>query len=262
MPAGDASRMASDLVTAKAEAGTHPPPSLSDAAIEYETHRIGLPYLSILAFAVGIVTGLGADGVPEPDRFRAQSVVPRAIRLPVRRQPVHAAQPVGTVGHSRAGDRGGGRHVSRDEVRARGTRAWRARDHGRHLLPGRRHPPGRRPREVASLGYCDRQRGGGRAGGPDHSDRLGARLDFGPGGSHSAGAAHQARGGRCGSRDRGDVQHADRRRHVCGRADDAGSQCPDLSAGGDRDRNRDLYRPPVFWRAAGFHRAAAAARQH
>src|SRR5689334_18653288 len=25
-----------------------------------ETHRIGLPYLSILAFAVGIVTGLGA----------------------------------------------------------------------------------------------------------------------------------------------------------------------------------------------------------
>ena len=60
MPAGDASSTAPDLMTAKAEAGAHPPPDVSTAAVEYETRRIGLPYLSVLAFVVGIVTGLGA----------------------------------------------------------------------------------------------------------------------------------------------------------------------------------------------------------
>ena len=60
MPAGDASSTVSDLVTTKAEAGAHPPPNYSTAAMEIETRRIGLPYLSVLAFAVGIVTGLGA----------------------------------------------------------------------------------------------------------------------------------------------------------------------------------------------------------
>jgi CIC family chloride channel protein len=62
MPAGHPNSTASDLATVKdgVDAAAHPRPSFSTAAAEDEIRRIGLPLLSMLAFVVGVVSGLGA----------------------------------------------------------------------------------------------------------------------------------------------------------------------------------------------------------
>jgi chloride channel protein, CIC family len=62
MPAGHPNSTASDLATVKdgVDAAAHPRPSFSTAAAEDEIRRIGLPLLSMLAFVVGVVGGLGA----------------------------------------------------------------------------------------------------------------------------------------------------------------------------------------------------------
>ena len=68
--------------------------------------RLGLVRLSILAVVVGLVTGLGA--VVFRDLIGIiHNVMFLGIRRPLRRKRVHAAEPLGPVGHSGAGDRRG-----------------------------------------------------------------------------------------------------------------------------------------------------------
>ena len=71
--------------------------------------------------------------------------------------------------------------------------------------------PGGRGGEVAGLGARDRQRRRGRPRGPDHPDRLGARLDPGPDHADGRRAADHPGRGRRRRRHRRDLQHADRR---------------------------------------------------
>src|ERR1700746_1687577 len=62
MPAGHPNSTTSDLATVKdgVDAAPLPRPIFSTAAAEDEIRRIGLPLLSMLAFVVGVVGGLGA----------------------------------------------------------------------------------------------------------------------------------------------------------------------------------------------------------
>jgi CIC family chloride channel protein len=62
MTAEHSTSTASNLATVKdgVDAAAHPRPSFSTAAAEDEIRRIGLPLLSMLAFVVGVVSGLGA----------------------------------------------------------------------------------------------------------------------------------------------------------------------------------------------------------
>lgn len=59
-----------------------------------------------------------------------------------------------------------------------------------------------------------------------------------------------------GRRNRRDLQHADRRRDVRARTDDARAERAHLPAGGARNRRRDLHRAPVFRLAARLRSAA------
>ena len=78
--------------------------------------------------------------------------------------------------------------------------------------------------QVAGLGVSIGTRRRGRPRGSDHPDRRLARLDPRPDHPHGAVAAHHAGRGRRRRRHRRDLQHADRRRHVRHRADDAGGE--------------------------------------
>lgn len=181
-----------------------------------ETHRIGLPYLSILAFAVGIVTGLGAVafrdliGFVHNLLFLGQFVVgydanlftppspwgPFVILVPV----IGALAVTFLVTKFAPEAQGHGVPEVMDAIYYRGGVI-------RPIV---------RVCEVARLGNRDRQRGSRWAGGPDHSNWVCARLDRGSDRSPASGAAYYARGGGRRRRYRRDFQYADWRGHVRG----------------------------------------------
>ena len=183
--------------------------------------------------------------------------VPRPVRGALRRQPVHAAEPLGRVRHPGAGDRRARRSPS-------SSRPSRPRPSG-HGVPevmdaiyykGGVIRPGRRGREVARLGDRDRQRRA-RSGARGRSSRSARRSARRWARSCACRrAAHHPGRGRRRRRHRRDLQHADRRRHVRDRADDARGQRAHLPAGGAGDRHRDLHRPVLLRAAAGLRRAA------
>ena len=148
--------------------------------------------------------------------------------------------------HSRSGRRSGRRHLSCREFRARGQRSRRSGSHGRDLLRRGQDPPGRGVGQIAGLCFRHRQRRFGRARGPDRPDRLLLRLDPGSADPDEFGAADRSDRCRCRRRDRGDIQHANRRRPVRNRTDAPRGQRQHVSPRRSRDRDRDLYRADFF----------------
>ena len=197
--------------------------SAGSTTIEH-TRPLPLLYLCLLALTVGVVTGLGAVvfrgliGLVHNVMFLGQ------LSFALRFQRVHAASAVGRVRHSGSGTRRHRRDLHRLQLRARGEGPWRSGSDGRDLLQPRRDPTDRRGGEVARVGGGDRHRRGGRTRRTDHPDRLRARLDLRPAHPHVDGTAHHPGRGRRRRRHRRDIQHADRRRAVRHRTDDAGDQ--------------------------------------
>ena len=80
--------------------------SVSDTRQTTEDARpLLLISLCLLALVVGIVTGLGAVVFRALIALRAQPAVPWPLVILLRLQRVHAAVPMGTLGHPGAGDR-------------------------------------------------------------------------------------------------------------------------------------------------------------
>ena len=214
-----------------------------------EPPPVSLWTLCGFALVMGVVTGLRRRGVPRPDRARPQPAVPRQVLVRLRRQPVHPAAPWGVAGDPGAGGRRARRDLPRHQLRARGEGPRRARGDGRDLLQARRDPPDRRgrrsrwPRRWRSAA-ARRSAAKGRS---SRSARRSARRSGRSIRMPTGAAHHPGRGGRR-RRHRRHLQHADRRRDVRHRTDDAGNQRHHLPAGGTRDRQRDLHRPAVLRR--------------
>ena len=90
------------MTSAAAATATGPPAA---ARPEQEIRPLNLAALSALAFGVGIVTGLGAVVFRGLIGLIHNLLFLGDVRVRLRRQPVHAAEPVGPVGHSGAGRR-------------------------------------------------------------------------------------------------------------------------------------------------------------
>src|SRR6202167_1777304 len=95
-----------------------------------------------------------------------------------------------------------------------------------------------RPVVAVIFGALHRHRRRSRTRGTDHPDWFGNRLDARSNYTHGALAADHAGRGR--RRHRRHLQHADRRRHVRDRTDDAGIKRADLSTSRARDRCGDI----------------------
>ena len=191
---------------------------------ESHDRSVNLLIFSLIAVFVGVVTGFGAvlfraliRLVHNADFLPAPSPRPTT---PTSTRP-HA---LGRARHSGAGDRRHGRRVPGQDF------APEARGHGVPEVmdaifykDGASGPWSPSVKSLASALSI----GSGCRGGPrraDHPDRRVARLDASASRPDGSLAAHHAgRGGR-GRGHRRHVQHADRRRDVRHRADDAGSQ--------------------------------------
>ena len=179
----------------------------------------------------------------------------QTFSLRLRQQHLHPVQPVGAVGHPGAGRRGDRCHLHHRQFRARGERPRRPRGDGRDLLQcGRIRPIVAVAKSLASALAIGSGAAVGREG-PiiQIGSALGSTLRAAD--PHAGRAAHHPGRRRGRGRDRGDLQHADRRRHVRHRADAARGQRQHLPARRGGDRHRDVYRPAGLRAAAGIQRA-------
>ncbi len=239
-----------------AAAATERAPS---ALAQEEHRRLSLPRLSLLALAVGVVTGFGAVGFR--DLIGLVHNLAFAGRLSFRYDAnvFTGASPWGpwvilvpVVGGILVTFL-----VSNFAPEAKGHGVPEVMDAIYYQQRG--DPAGGGGREVAGFGDRHRHRIVGRPRGADHPDRLGAGLDARPDRAHAGRTAHRAGRRRRRRRHRRDVQHPDRRGDVRHRADAARGERRHLPAGGDRDRRGDLHRPLVHRRCARLRGAAAGA---
>ena len=169
----------------------------------------------------------------------AQPLLLRYLLVPLRRQQLRCAEPVGAVHHPVAGDRRTDRGVPGQDLRARGQGPRCAGGDVCDLSQQRQCARHRGGGEVAGLGHLHRL---GRLGGTrraHHPDRRLVRLDPGADAQPRALAEDHAAGGRRRRRNRCHLRRASGRGAVRHRAAAAGSVQPHLSAGGSGDRHRD-----------------------
>ena len=226
-------------------------------ASEDEIRRIGLVNLSALALVVGVVTGFGAVGFRDLIGLIHNLLFLGTLSFHYDANLFTPPSSVGSVRHPGAG---GGRR--------RGTFlvtnfAPEARGHGVPEVMDAIYYKGGVIRPVVavvkSLASAIAIGSGAAVGREGPIIQIGSALGstLGPDRAHAAGRADHPGGGRRRRGHRRHLQHADRRRHVRDRADDARGQRPHLPAGRARHRHRDLHRPLVLRPAAGVRRAAS-----